>query len=228
MHPFGGWIGGIVGGVVGATLWAAIGYFSGYEVGYVAWAIGLLVGGGVYYGNGKRVSSLAGGAAIAIACLAIVVGKLASTQLAVDKRIEQDVVALHQSQFSLDDDEVVVSYIADELIYEAQGEGVDVRWPAGVDPEMAASASDYPSEYWAQADAIWSEMSSSERTEYREHLVASRSAWVDSLRAEAKRSEFLASFEPIDLLFFGLAIVTAFKLAASPRIPRGVHSEPSP
>ena len=72
---------------VGALVWAGISLVSGYEVGYMAWATGLLVGATCCWagGRGKNMATACAGLALA----AILIGKLLSTQFAVESEVDE-------------------------------------------------------------------------------------------------------------------------------------------
>lgn len=197
MNNLGGVLLGLLAGVLGALIWAGIAYYTGYEVGWVAWGVGLMVGGGVLVGSKGEVSTTNGTIAVAITVLCLIAGKFAAVHFTL-----QDTWS---NEFSLDDEEVLISYVADGVMYQWQEEGMDVRWPAGVDPQMASKQSDYDPGVWTAAEEIWAEMLPSERHEFRQQIEADRS--------EVSEAGFKESFGMYDLLFFGLAMMTAFKLA---------------
>ena len=112
------------------------------------------------------------------------------------------------NELNLDSEEVLVSYVADEVIYQMQLEGMNVTYPAGIDPQMACKESDYPPLAWNRAEEIWGAMAPTERADFRGQIEAQRS--------EVMQAGFKESFGIYDLLFFGLAMVTAFRLASRP------------
>ncbi len=70
-----GIVGGLVGALVGAGLWAAVGILSDYVTSLLAILVGLIVGGGVLLGSGRRRGlpfQIIGGT---MALLSIVIGK---------------------------------------------------------------------------------------------------------------------------------------------------------
>ncbi len=193
----GGALVGLLAGAVGAIIWAGIAYFTGYEVGWVAWGVGLLVGGGVVLGSKGKASTSNGTVAVVITVLCLVGGKFAALHFSL-----QDTWS---NELNLVSEEVLVSYVADGVIYQMQLEGMNVTYPAGIDPQMACKQSDYPPLAWNRAEEIWGAMAPSERADFRGQIEAQRS--------DVMQAGFKESFGIYDLLFFGLAMVTAFRLA---------------
>ncbi len=205
--------GGVVAGAIGAGIWAAVAYFTGYEVGWVAWAVGGLVGFGVVLGNSRDRSPQAGVLAVIITVLSLVAAKYTTVQLILsdDSEIVSALVA------GLEDDELVISYIADDVVVEFMSEDKPVNWPVGVDPSQAATQVEYPSDVWAVAQSRWDAMSVDEREGFRSELADMVSAnfaeAMDDIRSEMAQVGFIGSFTLMDIIFFGLAIITAYKVA---------------
>jgi tellurite resistance protein len=203
---------GAIAGAVGAGAWALIGYSVGYEVGYLAWGIGGLVGFAVAWGNaGVKTSPMAAGLlAVGISVLSIVGGKYLTVVVTLSDPTE--VV-----QELMENDEYVMSYAADVVVEELENSGQAVQWPLGVDPDFADSSEDYPPAIWAEAEVRWNELSEEERSEFRNLLAEDLTVWVSSNNQATQEEVFLETFGPLDILFFGLAIVTAFGAAGGTR-----------
>ena len=118
----------------------------------------------------------------------------------------------------LENDELVISYLADDVAVAFATEGKPVNWPEGVDPSQATTQAEYPPEVWAVAQDRWDGLSQVEREEFRGDLeamvTANVAAAMDELRGELTQVGFMGSFGVLDLVFFGLAVVTAYKVAA--------------
>jgi hypothetical protein len=216
-------VGGLAGGLIGAAIWAAIGYFTGYEVGWIAWGIGFLAGLGVSVTGSQEVARfdkvqrkmvvertaadgpLAGAVAAIAAVLSVLVGKYAVIHL---------LVASPSSLEEYLDDETMIASIADEIVFEQEAQGRNVEWPEGVDPEEAYLKDDYPPAIWSEAEGRWNALSPGER-EARKSLQADAIGAAMSSAPGARGAVFLASFGLFDVLWFGLAAVTAFKIGAS-------------
>ncbi|MGD8600327.1 MAG: TerB family tellurite resistance protein [Gemmatimonadota bacterium] len=209
-------VGGLVGGAIGAAVWAVVVVLTGYEVGWIAWGVGGLVGFGVAKGNadGGRSSTAAGVLAVVIAALAIVAGKYAGIVTTMPS--DDEIVGMFVDRF--DDEEYVVSYVADEVVAEYVQEGRQVDWPAGSDPSQASSRADYPVDVWAEAEARWGMRSEEDRAAYRDSLEAQTVESVQEnmpeIRSAVAGGGLMGSFAPMDVLFFGLAMVTAFGIGS--------------
>ncbi len=216
MRLIGAIIGGVIAGAIGGAIWAGIAYGTGYEIGWIAWIIGGMVGFGVAAG-GKMGGPIAGGVAVIITIASLLGGKYAAVELTLNKEFDAGAIA----DEILEDmtTEQVVSYIADQVHEERTAAGETFQWPDGVDPSAATKASEYPPEIWADAQTRWKAMSPSDRATYREELQDSMRADMEAamtmFRGEIAKEGFLQSFGLFDIVFFGLAIVTAFKIAAS-------------
>jgi hypothetical protein len=206
--------GGAIAGTIGALVWAGIALFTGYELGWIAWAVGGLVGFGVLVGSAGEKSSASGVVAVVLAVLTLLGAKYVTVQMLLgdDAQITEAFVS------GLQDDELVVSYLADDVAAQFADEGRAVNWPAGVEPSQATTRVEYPPEVWAVAQERWNGMSQTEREQFRTELADMVSANVteamDVIRGELTQVGFMGSFGPLDLIFFGLAVVTAYKVAA--------------
>lgn len=208
-------VGGVIGGVIGAAIWAVVALVTGYELGWIAWGTGALVGFGVAAGNRDktRAPRVAGGIAVAIAAVSIIAGKYAGVRMTVPS--DEEILSMFAESF--DKQEFVVSYVADDVAADMEREGRTLAWPAGVDREHAARATDYPPEVWAEATARWSAMTAGQRTEFTQARASESRAEVEAslpeIRAAMVGGGFLGSFSAMDLIFFGLAMTTAYGLA---------------
>ena len=217
MNLFSGAIGGAIGGVIGAAIWAAIAYFAQVEVGYVAWAIGGLVGFGSAVGT-KGGSATAGLIAVLITIAAICAGKYIAIQLALSGEVNAALNAQGPPS-----DEFCISLLADEICEQKELAGETIQWPVGRS-ETPEKKSDYPQEIWTEAAARWAGFDEPGRKKFIEEFVQNRDRAIQAMRGQIANRAFFASFGPIDIIFFLLAIVTAWKLAASDQSP----AQPAP
>ena len=206
-------VGGALAGFVGAMIWAGISYFTGFEIGWIAWGVGGMVGLGCVWGS-KGSGNLLGLTAVVITLLSILAGKYAAVEFSIRNEIGTEEEVLHNALAGLQDDEVVVSYLADEIIAEQEARGDTITWPTGVNPEEAIRQQDYPPDIWSKAASKWKEMSPEDQENYREQLADQIRANVQAFMGDVSSYGFLHSFGFMDLLFFGLAVTTAFKIAA--------------
>ncbi len=208
MYRFSAVIGGLIGGGIGAAVWAVIAYFTGLEIGWIAWGVGLLVGIGVAIGNKGEGSIPAGALAAVLATLSVLGGKYAMVRMVMPD--EEELVA--SSVAALDDEELVVSYIADEVVQEFESEGKPVAWPEGEEPFQAAAEGDYPTDIWAVAQSRWDAMSLDDQETYRAELRSNIEASAAAFHDMISQAGFLQTLGLMDIIFFALAIFTAFKI----------------
>lgn len=198
---------GIAAGLVGAAVWTGIGFFSGYEIGFVAWGIGALVGAAVGLGAGAKAGVPTGVVAVVIAVVAVVAGKAGV--------IGADLARyLGENPPPAVTEENLISYVADEVVDDRQAAGQPVVWSPDVDPNTAWVEADYPADVWAEAETRWAALSDDEKAAYRT-IAEERVAYTSEVIGQAFGDALRASFSPFDLLWFGLAVVSAFKLGAS-------------
>ena len=212
MEMFRGLIGGLIAGVVGAAVWAGITYGTGYEIGWIAWGIGLVCGLGVALGW-RGGGAMAGLLAVVISLVSICGGKYATVQLIINKEVGTTETILEAATRTLDD-EVLTSYIADEVVLEYERAGRALNWPAGADREVPSEASDYPQDVWAEAAIRFNRMTPEEHQEFRAGVIDEIRQSIEVVRAEAASYGFTESFGVMDIVFFLLAVITAFKVGA--------------
>ncbi|MFT5052582.1 MAG: hypothetical protein ACI8QZ_004018 [Chlamydiales bacterium] len=206
MQRINGTLVGLIAGAIGTAAWAAIVHFTGYEIGYLAWGIGFIVGLGVAMGSKGEGDLITGALAVVISVLSIVAGKYAAAYIQVEQAFSAEAMEVR--------DEFLISYKADDVVEEPILAGETVSWPEGVSAETAAEELDYSADIWIAADGRWNAMTVADQELFRADTLALRQAHFDSFRPQARTDIFTESFAMIDLVFFGLAIATAFKLAA--------------
>ena len=172
-----------------------------------------------------RTPAVAGVLAVAITVLAILAGKYASVELRVPS--DAELVDVWMEEFFTE--EYVVSFLADEVVAEAAAAGRAVAWPPGVDPMDASTQADYPAEVWAEAMLRWSQISFLDKGAFRPAREAETRLNVEAVAAEmgdaVTRDAMLASFSTMDLLFFGLGMVTAFGVGSGRRRGRDLEDD---
>jgi uncharacterized tellurite resistance protein B-like protein len=217
----------VIGGAIGAAVWAGVTYFFEYEIGWIAWGVGLLVGYAVAMGNRDRIRSptAAGVVAVVITGLSIVAGKYAAVELLMPS--DAEIVEMFTASF--DDEEYVMSYVADEVVADYEAEGRVVEWPGGSAPGTAASQADYPADVWAEAATRWGALTDQQKAEFRAERESATRQNVEEnmpeIRAMMGQGGFVGSFGPMDLIFFGLGMVTAFGVASGNKSKEAIAAE---
>lgn len=203
---------GLVGAAIGGVAWVLIGYFANYEVGWIAWGIGLLAGMGVRVAAGDSAHGAAPGiAAVAAAATGVAASKYIVVWLLVNQMAGQ--AAVNTPDFQ--SEELAIQRTADEIIetdYLAAGK--QVPWPGGMNQENADSEAEYPPAIWAKAKEKWAALPEAEkqakRDEWKQQYEEITGAFAEAMRSAA----FEESFTPWDLLWFGLAMFTAFRVGS--------------
>ncbi|MEM7416685.1 MAG: TerB family tellurite resistance protein [Gemmatimonadota bacterium] len=218
---------GLAAGAVGAAVWAGVVAFANYEIGWIAWGVGGLVGYAVAFGNSDRQRSptAAGALAVGITVLSIVAGKYAAVQLVMPD--DQEIVDMFVG--NLEDEELAITYVADDVVVEFRQDERDVAWPEGVDPTQASSQADYPADVWAVAEERWAGWTEAERSAFRdevgEQIRTNVEASLPEIRAAMTGGGFMGSFSPMDLLFFGLGMVTAWGVGSGKKSQEEIQGE---
>jgi hypothetical protein len=205
-------IAGTLGAGIGGVIWVLLGYFADVEVGYVAWGIGLLAGVGVRFKmESHEVNSAAGIAAVAAAMLVIAGSKYFVVRLHVANLLNPILAA--------DDKMDPVELVAGDIVDERVKAGQEINWP---EPEADAKPPEgeeggivvggYPEDVLAEARQRWEAMPQAQRVEYEAAKRAARVEQMAQVREAINNEAFKASFGPHDLLWFGLAVFTAFKV----------------
>lgn len=218
---------GLVAGAVGAFVWAAVVYLTEYEIGWIAWGVGWLVGFAVALGNaeGRRSPTAAGALAVGITVLAIVAGKYGAVQSVMPS--DEEIVVMFTDDF--ENEEFVISFVADQVVSELEADGRSVEWPEGVVPGNAGAEADYPAGVWAEAETRWASWTPMEqmafRNERESEVRANIEASMPEIRAAFSAGGFAGSFTPMDLIFFGLGMVTAWGVGSGRKSREEIQEE---
>ena len=199
---------GIIGAAIGGAVWVAVGYYAESEVGYIAWGIGFLAGLGVRMtADDHDVGVMSGIAAVLAAAGIIVLAKYMVVSLLVGNAMaEMDVDS------TLTPMDMTVG-IADDVVAEWEAEGKTITWKAGMTIDDATTQADYPADVWAEASKRWNEVPPAEQQTRIEEATEARQQFAEMISASIKDDAFEASFNGFDLLWFGLAAFTAFRIA---------------
>ena len=186
-------VAGLAAAVVCALIWGVISYYTGYEIGWIAWGIGAVVG-LVVAATGKEGGMPAGLTAAGIALLALVGGKVLAVQWDVGygaTQIDPVFAVMYDRTQKGELQGAPADWILDR-------EAVDV--PAAIEAEFAPA---YDSAYTA-----FEQMDPAE-VEAMQHAYATYLSDTGSLP-----DQIIASLSFWDLLWVGLALVTAYQIAS--------------
>lgn len=214
--PMGIAAGGLA-GLVGAALWAAIAYYANMEIGYLAWGIGAAVGFATAAGASAR-GPILGVIAVVITIVSICGGKLAIVEVGLQEFLAQQRESF-ESNIAEMTEETQVSYLADDVVAARAEAGNPVEWPDDVDPSQASTEAEYPVDVWSEAEKQWAGMDESARASHLEAVQSmSRrnfATFSSEVSGEYRLEGFKQTFGMMDLLFFGLAIFTAWGIAGN-------------
>ncbi len=185
-----------VGALIGAGVWYGISTASGYEIGWIAWGVGVVAGLGMLIGY-RDSNSAAGMVAAGMAVLGIVAGKAMVFFWVAIPMLTGNTSDLEQQR------DYVQTHITHEIIAADDriiGEPTDQQWDAA----------------WARAGRDMAHMTPDViRTRWREYRDASDVSPDAQAEAIATGGNFFSMmFGAMDLLFIGLALVSAYKIAA--------------
>ncbi len=110
--------------------------------------------------------------------------------------------------------------LADAVVEEFESDGRDVDWPPGMDVDSAWREAHYPADVWAEAQTRWDAMSETDREIYKVAVTQHLAEGMVFNEQEMLNWGFVQSFTLFDILWVGLAVVTAFKLGAGQQIVR--------
>jgi hypothetical protein len=205
---------GSLAGLLGAAAWAAIAYYANYEIGWLAWGIGLAVGAATVKGAGFG-SQFVGVTAAVITVIAIVLGKYATAELTmVDIDFDPQQI-VEESLANLNDE--VLAYVADEMAAAREAAGERIAWP-DQNVELVSGRDAYPADLWSAATEKYQKFSEQEKLAHRtkvEELIRNDIVNLEAMEDQIRQQSFLQTFSLFDLLFFGLAISTAYSVGRS-------------
>lgn len=209
-----GVLGGVLAGALGAAVWAAVAYFANFEIGYLAWGIGGLVGLAVA-ALGKAPGPAAGVLAVAISVLSIVAGKYASVEISIQKDLIGSMDAVGDVHPEDIEESNMIASVADDL---AGRRGVTIEPVMIADDGVEVDLKDnYPADIWAEATEQWRAKSDQEqqaaRAQEAKEFNQAFSTFKNTYVGQARKSAFFSSFGVMDLVFFGLAVATAWGIA---------------
>jgi hypothetical protein len=203
-----GWIGfGLVGGGLGSAVWIAVAYVARVEVGWIAWGTGAVVGVGVRIGAGKAEGTAPGLVALAVAMFSLLGAKFIVAGLLMQNEMAE--------KLDPNNEEVMIAHVSHQVVSDKLVAGNDVDFTKFDEDAGAYSEERFPPEIWAEAKARWQGMSPDEQEAERE-AVRLQNALVNQggllVGFLATLVAFFFSFGWMDILWFGLAAMSAYKI----------------
>jgi hypothetical protein len=210
-------IAGAIAGAIGAAIWSAVAYYANIETGFIAWGIGFLVGLAIAV-TGEN-SSLAGVTAVTITIVSLLGGKYASMELSVQS-MRSDLSAVRAQTLDPDaevTDDALQSHLSRKIAEKREASGENILWPEPTNNEQDASAS-FPEDIWREAGEQLRGKTEDEKEKLRIEINNNVREWAENfeqLLAEGARENWLSSsFSMYDIVFFGLAVATAWRIAS--------------
>jgi len=208
-------VAGGIGGLISPGIWAGITYGTGYEIGWIAWLVGIVVGFCVRVAAGDDDGFAPGLVSVVIAVLAILAGKYLAVSFIVDRELAKQM----QAEFAvMITPETMQQSICSEVVEEWTAEKKKLNWPPGKSAETVENFTDYPLEVRTEAATRWNALGAEEQQkrldQKRSEMAEITGMLADSLGASVKKQAFQESFSPLDILFFLLAIGSAFKVGS--------------
>lgn len=202
--------GGLVGGLIGMAIWAAVAYATGFEVGYIAWGVGFLAGFGVRRMSQDREGAAYGALAVLIAAASIAGAKYLVVCLHFSALDDFAIVVQADSQ------EAMISDVADEVATEFEKAGRKVDWPPEeeLEDESQIESARAKSAVWQEAAQRWKATPPEKQQARIEESKRQTDKVMAELTSMLRWAAFRESFSAYDLLWFGLAALTAFKLGS--------------
>jgi hypothetical protein len=187
-------VAGLLAALLGAGIWTAVVAMTGFEVGWVAWGVGVLVGFAMSRFTTQRSVQLGVYAAV-LAVLGLAVGKVATVRM---------MVPSYGREIVMDNETILAQAFAIEM-------RANERFSAQLSLDLARFGRDdsLPAPLVNRMmDEAQARMAAAEPAE-RERVAT---MFANSILGEVSLTEqFTASLSLFDLLFFALAIATAFK-----------------
>lgn len=178
-----------LGALAGAAAWCFIAYTTHYEIGWIAWAVGALAGAGMYAGL-NSVSPVAGAIAAGFASIAIVAGKYSVFYL-----ILAPILAAAMSEMPPASHDNLLEFQARaDLADRGMNESDEEKYDAALETQMTT---------------LRPEIVKLSESEMQSRYAALKQSMKNDALAEMNHEFFRVMFGPRDLLFFGLAIITA-------------------
>jgi predicted Zn finger-like uncharacterized protein len=195
---------GLGGGAIAGVIWVAVGYFFQREVGYIAWAVGLCVGLGVRLAARDRSGIGAALMAIAISFFVILSCKFTVAYLLTTKFV---------NNVAADDNDDGVKFILAMNTESQEAINDAAAGRKGTDHKLgnATTFDELPKSIQEKTERRWKKMTAEEKKELRNE--AQGVAKVPTLLLAV--FAFIASFRILDVLWFGLASFTAFRVSQS-------------
>lgn len=170
------------------------------QLGIIAWGVGGLTGLGVAMAAGQRAGTATGVLAAGLAFCVILASKLVVTILFVNQWMGQLEAPAHLQ-------EQIILQEAQTLAEEQEKRGAKLNWPPGKSLDDATELADFPEPIAKQAQENWNAQTPRIKENQKNMNQIARVG-----KAFVIGAAFVASFTLFDLLWFFLAMGSAFRI----------------
>ena len=148
-----------------------------------------------------------GVAAAAIAIAGILGGKYAAIRMDLGDFIAEAGIAEVTDDF-------IISFIADDIVEERMAGGETIEWPTEWEFGEASEPEEYPADIWAEAEDQWNRGDEAYRQQYRTYVQHTVETNMAEFVNDVSEDALLANIDLFDMLFFLLAIISAWKIGS--------------
>lgn len=208
MHLLRAFLGASAAGLLAALAWAWCAQRIDYDTDIGAWLVGIAVGLGATIAAHDRAARSTGllAAGVALVCLWAGRGPLRHADLA-GALGPRAAVAVTQAEPG---DDALVVRLARLIALQRQLYDLPSQWPRGRNLDNAIALDDFPPDIARAATLQWQMMSDEEQQAYR--AVAAERPGVQEASPDVL-SLLVPEFTGLDLLWLGLALASAYRLA---------------
>ena len=144
--------------------------------------------------------------AVVVAIGAVLAGKYYAASYVVEKIIRQE----RHNITAVSDDEAI-AHIADEIAAEKESGGATLSWPDGERPPIPTDPTEYPPAVAQEARQKWASAKADWKQDYTNRISREKDQRLNESKDVVKAVGFVATFSIFDLLWFPLAIASAYR-----------------
>lgn len=201
-------LGALIGGGLGGAMWYGVAMGANRELAILAWLVGAITGVGAAAGARAHVGTYTGLIAVVVTMGAVIGAKYMVVENIVgqvEQKVSRQVVAK---------DEHAIGLIGREVAKEHEAAGKRYQWPEDVTPDKALMEEEFPSVIWTEAKGRYDALDDAAKAQRRSAATAEMRQEFKGAMNEVRSEGFAAMFSLYDILFFFLAIGSAFAIGS--------------